>query len=137
MPVLEEALFDYLSEALSSIVDDRIFPLHLPEGCDLPAVAYQRITTRREYTHGPFDSQEPFTQPLVQVTCWAREPLGAIVLSEAVVESLSGYSGPMGTLRVSAVIENEIDLGYDAETKLSRRIVDIRFGYHELKQGGS
>lgn len=135
MPLLEEALFDYLPSVpdLGALIDDRIYPLRLPEGCDLPAVAWQRISAQRTYTHDAFEDTAAWVQCRVQFDCWGQTAEDAIAVGEAVVAALSGYEGTMGTASLGAVtVEFELD-DYEPDTKLYRRLVDVFVTYEEAR----
>jgi hypothetical protein len=133
MPKLEAALFGYLSDdpGIAALVDDRIYPVRLPEGAVLPAIVWQRISAARTYTHDPFDETKAWTQARVQFSCWHWTALGAIELGEAVLTALSGYSGQMeGELIGAAMADFELD-DYEAETRLYRRLVDFLISYED------
>lgn len=133
MPILESALYDYLSTdvSVSALVDERIYPFRLPEGCVLPAIAWQRISSSRIYTHDPFEDTAAFVRARVQFSCWAVTPLEAIQIGEAVLLALSGYSGDMsGQLIGASSAELELD-EYEQQTKLYRRVVDFFITYED------
>lgn len=139
MPALEQALFTYLSDdpGIASLVGDRIYPVRLPEGCVLPAVAWQRISARRLYTHDSFDDTAAFVQARVQFSCWATTALEAIRIGEALLLALSGYGGDMaGELIGSSMADLELD-DYEPQHKLYRRIVDFLIAYEEASLAGS
>lgn len=121
-------LFSYLSEDAGVLdsVSDRLFPLRLDEGCDLPAIAYQLISAPRTYTHDNADrSGTVKVKARYQFACWAQSALEAIQTAEQLVVALSGYQGDMGSTYVQAsFIPNEYDTARDPDTNLYRRIVD-------------
>lgn len=133
MPVLEEALFTYLSAdpAVYALVEERIYPFRLPEGCLLPAIAWQRISSSRTYTHDPFEDTSAFVRARIQFSCWAIAPLQAIQIGEAVLLALSGYTGDMaGQLIGASSAELELD-EYEQQTKLYRRVLDFFISYED------
>jgi hypothetical protein len=135
MPVLEEAIVDYLGPELSSLVSDRLVPMRGEEGIGLPYVTYQRISAVRDNDHDPFGTMKAWVSPRIQFTCWDRTMLGAIIVGDAVVEALNGYNGMMGSLSVGyARVVFELD-DYQEDVKLYRRIVDVVISHQE--GGGS
>ena len=137
MPKLESALYDYLSAdpLLSSLVSDRIYPLRLKEGTVLPAIAWQRISAQRTYTHDAFVDTAPWVRARVQIACWSNTALGAIEVGEAVMAALSGYTGDMeGEYIGSSTAELELD-DYEPTTRLYRRLVDFFITYEEEPAG--
>lgn len=137
MPKLETALYGYLSNdpGVASLVGDRIYPFRLKEGTVLPAIAWQRISAQRTYTHDLFVEANPWVRARVQVACWSNTPLQAIEVGEAVLSALSGYTGDMeGEYIGSVTAEVERD-DYEPTTRLYRRIVDFFITYEDEPAG--
>lgn len=132
--MFEEALFTYLSNepAITARVADRIFPDRLPEKVTLPAISFHRVDARRIYTHDPFEEADPWVTAREQFDCWGRDPLEAMEVGQAVLATLSGFSGPLsGELSVgSSFVVDEVDL-YEADTGWYRRVVDVSISYEE------
>ncbi len=110
--VIEEALVAHLlaNAGVIAYVGNRIYPLVIPEGVELPAIAYQRISTPRESTHsGP----SGLASPRFQFSCVSGKYSEANGLVNAVRRALDGYKGTMGGvngINVGAVfVENTID----------------------------
>jgi len=133
MPKLEAAVYAYLvtQPSVSALVDDRIFPFRLQEGCDLPAIAWQRVSAERTYTYDSFVDTAAFVTARVQFACWARTPLEAIEVGEAILQVLSGYEGDMsGELIGSSMAALELD-DYEPQTRLYRRLIDFHITYED------
>lgn len=133
MPRLEEALFDYLTNdpGFESLVGDRLFPFHIPEGAAFPNVTYGRVSAQRDYDYDPFESTNAFVRVRMGFHCWSRNPEEAMKIGEAVLLALSGYEGDMGGQLVGAsfaVLEQDT---YEGETKLYRRSLDFQILYEE------
>lgn len=131
---LAEALFSYLSSdpGVSSIVEDRIYPMRLPEKCQIPALSWQRIDAGRIYVYETYEDTTPVVLPRVQFNCWAYTFDEADALGDAVLLALSGYDGDMsGQLIGSSFAINELDT-YEPATKFHRRILDFRLSYEEV-----
>ena len=118
----EEGLFYYLDNyaGLSMEVDDRIYPLLLPQEPTLPAVVFHRISTPR--LHELENSLLP--QGRFQFDCWAETFQRAKAVQEQVRLALDLYSGPMGEYTVEvAIVEDERD-DYEPETGRWRSMVE-------------
>jgi len=118
----EEGLFYYLDNyaGLSMEVDDRIYPLLLPQEPTLPAVVFHRISTPR--LHELERSFLPHAR--FQFDCWAEDFQRAKAVQEQVRLALDLYSGPMGEYTVEvAIVEDERD-DYEPETGRWRSMVE-------------
>lgn len=93
--VIEEALYAHLaaSAGVAALVSARIYPQTIPQDIALPAIAYQRISGVREYSHG---GPSQLAHPRFQFTCQAATYAAAKSLANAVRAALSGYRGTMG-----------------------------------------
>jgi uncharacterized protein DUF3168 len=112
MADIEAGLFTLLSTnaGISALVATRIYPLRIPEGATLPAVAYHKVTGPR--THSK-DGDMSLSHPRFQVTCWAKDYSDAKAVRDAVIAALDGFTdgGTMGGVVVDQVIvENDLDL---------------------------
>ncbi len=70
---------------LVSAVAGRCYPMTLPEGVELPALTYQRISDPREYSHS---GRSELEHPRYQVTCWAATYGVAVALASEVREAV-------------------------------------------------
>lgn len=114
----EEGLYSYLTADanLTTLIGSRIYPNIIPEGSASPAVAYQRISSRRWHPH---DGRGGLAQVRVQLTITGDSYQSVKGVAEAIREALDGYEGPMGPgggLEIEGcLIDNEID-GFDLDT---------------------
>ncbi len=128
---LETALRTYvLADAtVAGLAGARMYPRKLPQGPTLPAIAYQRIDTRREHDMAGPDG---LPRPRVQVACWAASVAQAADLAAAVMERLDGYRGAWGSVQVqSCLCVGERDLD-DPETGRSAVALDFMIQYVEV-----
>lgn len=106
----------------------RFYPVTKPQGVIYPCVIYQRVNTSRVYSHGG-DSNLHY--PRFQYTVEAKTALAADNLARALVASLSGFKGMMGTTRVdSFMFVNDID-DYDPTVQIYKRILDAVVWFSE------
>ena len=125
----EEGLFFYLDNyaGLSAEIDDRLYPLLLPQGATLPAVVYKRISTPRM-----LELENSFLpHPRFQFDVFAGSFPRAKAVAEQVRLALDLYRGAMGEYTVQTVIiDDEMDI-YEPETKRRHSIVDAIIWYEE------
>lgn len=79
----------------SALIGTRCYPMKLPQGPTLPAIAYQQI--------GPGvmeDERGVLERVRVQVVCWAGTYAGARALGRAAKDALDEYSGSSGGTRL-------------------------------------
>lgn len=115
---IEAALYAELAadSSVSALVSSRIYPVLIPQDVDMPAIAYQRISGPRDYSH----QGAGLVSARFQITCQATSYSGAKSLAAAVRDALSGFSGTMGAggggggVKVQgAFVDNDLD-GYGA-----------------------
>lgn len=129
----EEALFAHLKACtgLKSLVDERIYPLVLPEMAVLPAITYQKISGERLHK---LQGDTGFTRPVYQLSCRAENYPQCKAAAEQVRLCLQNHSGVMGGKEgvvVDAVLlEGELE-GYEPETGTFYISMDFQFYYSE------
>lgn len=134
MTVIEEALRTVLTGngTVSGLVGTRIYPLVLPQGVTLPAIAYQRISGVREHTH---DKTGDLARPRFQWTCVATTYSSAKALANAVRAALDNYRATASTVVIEAIyVENEIDVFNESEDQGDSTygvLVDATVWHHE------
>lgn len=120
--MFEEGLFEYLDNyaGLSMEIDNRLYPLLLPQKVELPAVTYQRISTVRLLEF----EQSFMPHPRFQFSCWAEDFERAKDVAEQVRLALDVYIGSMGSETVRAsIIDGERDM-YDPATGIWNSIIE-------------
>jgi hypothetical protein len=116
---VEGAVYDILSDAagVSALVGTRIYPMFAPQDVALPAIAYQRVSGGREYSHSGDSS---LLRPRLQVLCIDDGYAGAKALAAAVTAALSAHSGTHGNVEVQASF---LDAEADEYGELNRQWV--------------
>jgi hypothetical protein len=112
---VEASIYDRLTTDVGMLVDDRVFPVRLPNDVLLPAITYQRVSEQRIRSHPHGTS---LIGALFQFTCWDHSPEGARDVARAV---LSSYEAALEF----AVVENYGEL-FAAGQKIFQAIVDVR-----------
>lgn len=118
-----------LADAMvTALVGVRMYPRRLPQGPTLPAIAYQRIDTRREHD---MDGPDGLPRARVQLSIWAASVAAAEELAAAVRGRLDGYKGAWGSVTVgSCLCVGERDLD-DPETGRNAVVQDYMIQWRE------
>lgn len=130
---LKEILFPVLvaDSGISGLVGERIYPRRLPEGTELPAISWFRVSTQRIYTYDPYPETDAWATARVQFNCWSTFEEEADRVGEAVLLCLSGYGSTLGgELIGSSFAVNDLDL-YDSEVEIFRRVLDFYISYED------
>ena len=115
MAELEEVVYSRLSGtgAVTAICSTRIYPNKIPQEATLPAVAYQRISTRRVRAHA---APTGLARARVQVVCVARSYSEVKGLATEVRKALEGVVASVGGVTVQGSwLETDADEYGDAE----------------------
>lgn len=130
----EDALNTILSgnNGVKALVVARIYPNAIPQDAALPAIAYQVISTERDYNQ---EGQSSIAGPYVQITIEAATYSSAKAVAAAVRAALSGYSGSVGSPTATVIggifLENEFD-GYNLDTDSTVVRQDYRINWKEV-----
>jgi hypothetical protein len=86
---IEEGLVAQLigDAGVSTIVGSKVHPGHVPQGEDLPAIVYTRISSEREVE---LDGPSNFVKVHIRVDCWHTSYSGVKSLADAVRAALNG-----------------------------------------------
>lgn len=125
---LGDGLHAHLSSVLS--VNDRVYPLTLPQGAMLPAVVYQLVGGEGPlHSHG--DAHDgtgagaSFQRSRVQLGCWAESARAAEMLAVEVEATVDGFSGAWGSVPIaSALVDTALD-DWRPDVGRYRRILDV------------
>lgn len=120
---IKQALVSYLlNTELTNLIDNRLFPLILPQDAKLPAVTYQQVSIPRTLSlKGTGDK----AQPRFQFSCWASNYSEGQAVANKLRNLLDGFSGLMGeNVRTSVRVASERE---DYESETGRYRVDIDF----------
>lgn len=106
--------------AVSTLVDDRVYPLHLPQSPTLPALTYQVIS------RVPTEANTEIFEVRIQFDCWSSNYDQAQTLAVAIKRSLRFYrqADNDDNMILSIYDANQSD-GYEDEQEIWRVIVDV------------
>lgn len=130
---IEEALYKTLTSTigLSSLIEARVYPVLMPQNCQLPAITYQRISGSRVYA---FQKDTDLAHPVFQINCWAKTYSEVKSIARQVRLALQNFSGLMGGtdgVNVSAVIIlGDMD-DYEPETGIYSIKMDFEIWHEE------
>lgn len=101
----------------------RFFPVQFPQNVTYPAIAYQRISTPREFAMG---TDPGIAHPRFQLTCADKTRTGAQALADAARKDFSRKRGVFAGVTIQDVfVQNEVDLPMDDELEVHLVPVDI------------
>jgi hypothetical protein len=131
--LLEEAQAEYLKNdvAVAALIDNRLYPVVIPQDVDKPAAAFQRISRAGEHTHdiGP----DGWATVRMQYTCQAATVLAAKNVAAAIREALDGFSGDMEGMTIGGcTVVNEWD-GYGESFPQAVVRLDVMWLYRETE----
>jgi hypothetical protein len=120
--MIQAALYSFLSSLSPTLVGTRVYPMVIPESTrgdatKLPCIVYQRVGHNQ-----PHDTcgAEGLAGTSMRIDCYATSYAASVTLADAVRVELAGFSGTMGSVRVSRInLESQIDL-MDPEPGLYR-----------------
>lgn len=119
---------------ITELVADRIYPHHLPRDVSTyPVLTHQVISLNHLHVLGGAAGQ---VTARVQLDCWSRSLSDMEILTEAVRQSLDGFSGTMGTISVFFCMilleHDQHESPKDSSQKwLYRRVIDVGIKYAE------
>ena len=131
--LIEEALRTYLAgnSGVSAIVSGIIYPVVLPQGVQLPALMFQRISgVRVESLQG----SSGLAHPIFQIDCFSEQKDGysqVKALAEVVRLALEGYRGTWSGMSIQGVLFlGDTDL-YEDESEVYRVSMDFEIWHVE------
>lgn len=130
---LEEALVAQAlaGGSIASLISTRMYPSLIPQTATLPAVAYQRVATRRLTAHDGATAQAWAT---MQITCQGATYSSAKAVSNAIRARFDGVAGTWGSGTPVTVyrctVETEVD-SFESTNDASTVRVDLLIHYKE------
>lgn len=116
-----EGLFSFLSNG-GTTAGERVYPLTLPQGVTLPAIAYFLVSNPFEHSH---DGPSKLQHPRYQMDCWAGTYLEARILASELLGRIDGYKGMMGVSTVHAAFAEDERDNWDPDTGRHWVSVDV------------
>lgn len=126
--MIQAEIIDWLlsRESITDKVNDRIYPVKLPQRISFPAVCYTRISNMRFATHS---GQSDLKRVRLQFSVYSKTYTDAVLISREIKDALHCFKGNMGNLQVGAAfLESEND-SYDYDSNLYHIPVDVYITY--------
>ena len=122
MAVLEEGIAAYLiaDATIGAVVDNRIYPMMMPQKVTLPCLTYQRISTPRIVTHDSSGATGDLTSPRFQFDAWGVTQKETKAISDALRTVLHGKTGAMGGVTIRAALAENEAPEFDPDSELYR-----------------
>jgi len=122
MAVLEEGIAAFLiaDVDIHAVVEDRIYPMKMPQNVTLPCLTYQRISTPRIVTHDSSGATGDLTSPRFQFDAWAETQKAAKAISDVLRGVLHGKTGAMGGVTIRAALADNEAPEFDPDSELYR-----------------
>lgn len=113
---------------LATLVDNRCYPIKLPERAIFPAITYFQVSGIDNNTHDGYDGTFGARW---QISCWGNTYGSAKVLANAVKLALRTFDGSLTQIVSKSTMENETDF-YEPDVKLYHVPVDFYFLIKEV-----
>lgn len=129
--MIEEALRSILlaSPSVSALVDSRIYHVLMPQSPTLPAITIQLISDGREYD---LTGDTGERTAIYQICAWDNTPLGARAVAGAVVATLSGHVGTIGSIEMLSCTEVNRTHLYEPKTATHQEIAEFEIICREV-----
>jgi len=130
MATIEEAVVTRMQgyAGLAALVGTRVYPLQVPQDVDLPAIAYQKISSPKTTSHG---GDSHLAQSRIQFTIQADTYRAAKAVADQVRACWAGYRATVDGVRIDgALVQDERD-GWSEQHGAPVVRVDVMVWHHE------
>ena len=129
---LGAGIFDFISTYLS--VGERVYPLALPQGVDLPAMTYRVVSDVHTISHSIVQDHPTYTGTMrsdtrVQFDCYGRDYDEAAALCDELVIAAVGHHGTWGEVEVDSVLPDVRLDDWDEVPGIFRVVQDLIIGH--------
>jgi len=135
---INQALYELLlgDEDIKELVDDRIYPVLLPEDCPLPALVYTPINASYD---SALQGDTGFAKQTIQVMCHANTFKKVRELSRLVKTKLQDIRGDMKGLPIEATfIKSDFELSGNTALKFNMEeymcCLEFEFYFNEIEE---
>lgn len=127
---LEEAVYKYLIAQIAVFdkISDRLYPLLLPQKCQLPAVVYSLISLEKTPA---LQKDTDLIKQTLQFSCHSKSYAEAISIAEILRKVLQDYSGNMNGLFIGAVLVASETASYEPKTESYSAYIEFEFQFNE------
>jgi|SRR5579884_495242 len=126
--MLEQGITALLNGSIAALVGNRVYPVTIPEGAELPCLSYQVVSGASEYA---LDGSAE-TEKTIQFDAWGTTYADAKTIQKALHDLLDGYSGTLadGTQVKGTFRGLELD-DFQSEARVYRSLTEYTFQYQE------
>lgn len=106
---MDASLYGYLNTqtSITSLVGDRIYPIHLPDSPVYPAITYTFVSIPHDRN---LSGLAGIARYRIQFDCWSYLLNQSQQIGQALLDLFDGYEGTMGAKTILwAKIDNEFD----------------------------
>ncbi|MEA1961278.1 MAG: hypothetical protein U9N81_08430 [Bacillota bacterium] len=127
---LEEAVYSYLitQTAVYEKIADRLYPLLLPQKCQLPAVAYTMVSVDRSPA---LQKDTGFVKDTLQFSCHAKSYSEAVSVAKLLRNALQDFNGNMNGIHIGGVLVVSETVNYESATKNYSAHIEFEFHFNE------
>jgi len=134
MATLEEGIVAFLiaDASVGAVVDNRIYPMMIPQGATLPCITFQRISTPRIVTHDSSGATGDLISPRFQFDAWGVTQKSVKEISDVIRKVLHGKTGALaGGVSIRAALADAEEPEFDPDSELYRSRSDYIIWYQE------
>lgn len=127
---LEEAVYAYLISHIEihAKIATRLFPLLLPQKCQLPAVAYTLISVDRTPA---LQKDTGFVKAMLQFFCHAKSYREAVSIAQLLRKALQDFNGNMNGINIGGVLVVSEMVSYEPKTEIYSAYIEFEFQFNE------
>jgi hypothetical protein len=129
---LEEALTAYLFDypGLVSLIGDKLYPDELPQGVNLPAVIYSKVSDVKQHT---LVGQNRLERPMFEFSAFAGSKKAARAVANQLKLALCDFQGVLSGLDIQYIrLENELsnlERSSDGTLKIYTELLEFEINY--------
>ena len=129
---LEEALSAYLLDypGLIPLIGDKLYPDELPQGVNLPAVIYSKVSDVKEHT---LVGQNQLEKPMIEFSAFAGSKKVARAVANQLKLALCDFQGVLSGIEIQYIrLENELsnlERSSDGTHKIYTELLEFEINY--------
>lgn len=130
MATIEEAVVSRMQgyASLTALIGTRLFPLIVPQDADLPAIAYQKISSPKTISHG---GDSHLAQSRIQFTIQADTYSDAKSVSGQLRACWAGYRATVAGVRIDGALVQDDRDGWSEQHGAPVVRVDVMVWHYE------
>jgi len=124
-----KSLYAYLITvtAITDLVNQRIYPVILPQNSPMPAITYQQLVEIQTHTMG---SDSGPGRDIYDIHCWADKYDDVQSLADAASTALKDKTGTMGSHTLQRILQEDRADIYDSITETYHIVLEYTINYN-------